>query len=76
LGPHPGLLSRDNEADARQAKVLTPDEARRTAMNIARRRSLKTKTDLVVMPSGGQIFAFFCSERDHMPQNSGCVYTA
>jgi hypothetical protein len=21
-------------------------------------------------------FAFFCSERDHKPQNSGCGYTA
>jgi hypothetical protein len=33
-------------------------------------------SDLVVMPSGGRIFAFFCSARDHKPQNSGCVYTA
>jgi hypothetical protein len=28
--------SRDNESEARQAKVLTPDEARRIAVNIAR----------------------------------------
>src|SRR5271167_1834180 len=28
------------------------------------------------MPSEGRIFAFFCSERDHKPQNSGCGYTA
>jgi K+/H+ antiporter YhaU regulatory subunit KhtT len=28
--------SRDNEAEARQAKVLTKDEARRIAMNMAR----------------------------------------
>jgi hypothetical protein len=35
----------------------------------------KTKSDLVVTPSGGRIFAFFCSERDHKPQNSGCGYT-
>src|ERR1700680_2663965 len=28
------------------------------------------------MPTGGRIFAFFCSPRDHRPQNSGCVYTA
>jgi hypothetical protein len=27
------------------------------------------------MPSEGRIFAFFCSERDHKPQNSGCGYT-
>jgi hypothetical protein len=33
-GPH---LSRENEAEARQAKVLTADEALRIAMNIARR---------------------------------------
>jgi hypothetical protein len=30
------LYSRDNEADARQAKTLTNDEARRIALNIAR----------------------------------------
>jgi hypothetical protein len=29
------LYSRDNEAEARQAKVLTKDEARRIAINIA-----------------------------------------
>jgi hypothetical protein len=28
--------SRDNDAEARQAKVLTKDEARRIAINIAR----------------------------------------
>jgi hypothetical protein len=28
--------SRDNEAEARQAKMLTKDEARRIAINIAR----------------------------------------
>src|ERR1700680_604431 len=37
---------------------------------------VKTKSDLVVMPSEGRICAFFCSERDHKPQNSGCGYTA
>jgi hypothetical protein len=30
------VYSRENEADARQAKVLTADEARRIAINIAR----------------------------------------
>jgi hypothetical protein len=30
------VYSRDNEAEARQAKVLTRDEARRIALNIAR----------------------------------------
>jgi hypothetical protein len=30
------LYSRDNDAEARQAKVLTRDEARRIAMNFAR----------------------------------------
>jgi hypothetical protein len=33
------LYSRENEAEARQAKVLTADEARRIAANIARCRS-------------------------------------
>src|SRR4029077_2079668 len=36
----------------------------------------KTKSDLVVMPSGRQIFAFFCSPHDDRAQNSGCDYTA
>ena len=30
------IYSRENEAEARQAKVLTKDEARRIAINIAR----------------------------------------
>jgi K+/H+ antiporter YhaU regulatory subunit KhtT len=30
------VYSRDNEAEARQAKVLTKDEARRIAINVAR----------------------------------------
>jgi hypothetical protein len=30
------LYSRENEAEARQAKVLTKDEARRIAVNIAK----------------------------------------
>jgi hypothetical protein len=30
------VYSRENEAEARQAKVLTADEARRIAVNIAR----------------------------------------
>jgi hypothetical protein len=37
---------------------------------------VKTKSNLVVALSGGGIFAYFCSERDHKPQNSGCGYTA
>src|SRR4029077_6535755 len=37
---------------------------------------VKTKSNLVVALSGEGIFAFFCSERDHKPQNSGCGYTA
>jgi hypothetical protein len=37
---------------------------------------VKTKSDLVVMPSARQIFAFFCSPSDRRAQNSGCDYTA
>ena len=37
---------------------------------------VKTKSDLVVMPSGRQIFAFFCSPHDRRAQNSGCGHTA
>ena len=34
---------------------------------------VKTKSDLVVVPSGRQIFAFFYSPRDRRAQNSGAV---
>jgi hypothetical protein len=34
MGRH--VYSRENDAEARQAKVLTKDEARRIAVNIAR----------------------------------------
>src|SRR5262245_10220241 len=37
---------------------------------------VKTKSDLVVMLSGRQIFAFFCSPHDDRAQNCGCGYTA
>jgi len=34
---------------------------------------VKTKSDLIVVPSGREIFAFFCSERGHKPQIPGAV---
>ena len=37
---------------------------------------VKTKSDLVVMQSGGRIFVLFSSAHDHRAQNSGCGYTA
>ena len=37
---------------------------------------VKTKSDLVVMPSGRQIFALFCSPHDRRAQISGPGYTA
>jgi hypothetical protein len=39
------LYSRDNEAEARQAKVLTKDEVRRIAINVARLPELLGKAD-------------------------------
>jgi hypothetical protein len=48
-------------------------EGQSAALGLGR---VKTKSDLVVMPSGRQIFAFFYSPRDRRAQNSGCGYTA
>jgi hypothetical protein len=39
------IYSRDNEDEARQAKALTKDEARRIAINIARLPGLLGKVD-------------------------------
>ena len=37
---------------------------------------VKTKSDLVVMLSGGQISAFFCPERDHDPKRTFQLFSS
>jgi hypothetical protein len=39
------VYSRDSDAEARQAKMLTKDEARRIAVNIARLPEMLAKAD-------------------------------
>ena len=67
-GRHPST-SRIGDFAAHRSKI----GPRLTAMGLGR---VKTKSDLVVTPSGRQIFAFFCSPHDRRAQNSGCGYTA
>jgi hypothetical protein len=59
------LYSRDNDAEARQAKVLTKDEVRRIAINITRLPELLVRgADHV----GGSLLAFRSLRRrpDHL----------
>jgi hypothetical protein len=49
------LYSRDNDAEARQAKVLTKDEARRIAVNLARLRVPAVRCKLVPSPTARHI---------------------
>jgi hypothetical protein len=66
------------------SKNRITDETLRLLLQLARESGLrdfrngcaKTKPDLVVMPSGRQIFPFFCPPHHHRAQNSGCDYTA
>ena len=68
---------------AASSSFITPDWEVRPPFSLPPRTTtlllglgrVKTKSDLVVMPSGRQIFAFFCSPRDRRAQNSGCDYT-
>jgi hypothetical protein len=48
--------------------TATTVSVRMSAVGLGR---VKTKSDLVVVPSGRQIFAFFYSPRDRRAQNSG-----
>jgi hypothetical protein len=68
---HCGLPT-DELAPLAEKLLGVPVELVRTALGLG---CVKTKSDLVVKPSEGRIFAFCCSERDQKPQNSGCGYT-
>jgi hypothetical protein len=61
----------------RQTSLLPVEviESRIGSMTALGLGCVKTKSDLVVMLSEGQIFVSFCSAHDHEPQNSGCGYT-
>ena len=53
--------------------ILSRNTTAQTAIPAAGmvRGCAKTKSDLVVMPSGRQIFAFFCSPHDHRVMGGG-----
>src|SRR5258706_12751058 len=57
---------------------LSPDSCRADGVPVTAGMGpgcVKTQSDLVVMPRGARISAFFCSPRDHAPQNSWCAFT-
>ena len=64
------------ELDASSRAEASKFRRRDGAMSVSGLGCAKTKSDLVVMPSGRQIFMFFCSPHDHRAQNSGYGYTA
>ena len=75
VGPPMRQMAEDADFERELIRERT-GEGRKRAMAAGVSGRVKTKSNLVAALSGGGIFAFFCSERDRKPQNSGCGYTA
>src|SRR5499433_3538408 len=74
----PGVDEKDLDVTLANGMVTVRGEKRteRDEQDKDKNWHVVEKSDLVVMPSGRQIFPFFCPPHHHRAQNSGCGYTA
>jgi hypothetical protein len=70
------LYSRDNEAEARQAKVLTKDEARRIAVNMARLPELLGKAERPAFDRLRYSPRYSWLSRAHLSARTACSATS